>query len=77
MCPADLNNLEPSARLYKEDSKLAALQIPLASDASKARVKCSLWEWQGMAQDEGIAAATWLSTFLEKDVCLMRYIGET
>ena len=30
-----------------------------------------------MAQDEGDDAAEWLSTFLGKDVRLVRYIGET
>lgn len=34
-----------------------------------------MWEWSGVAADEGDEAATWLTTFLGRPVRLVRYLG--
>ena len=55
------------------------VQVPLfkqENDARKLR-ESSIWEWRGPTQDEGDEAAAWLSAFLEKDVRLVRYLGES
>lgn len=34
-----------------------------------------MWEWSGLAADEGDEAAAWLTAFLGKGVRLVRYLG--
>eukprot|EP00879_Flechtneria_rotunda_P009237 GHRR01009670.1.p1 GENE.GHRR01009670.1~~GHRR01009670.1.p1 ORF type:complete len:262 (+),score=80.80 GHRR01009670.1:281-1066(+) len=55
------------------------LKVPLTDPAAaveKAKIKrVNLWEWTGLAADEGNEAAQWFSRYLGKTVRLVRHIG--
>lgn len=53
------------------------MQVPVLSAQASAGelLDCVCWEWTGKAKDEGDAAAEWFSSFLEKEVRLVRYVG--
>jgi len=53
------------------------LQVSLTKGYGKKIVECSLWEWKGLTQDEGDEVADWLSSFLDKKVRLVRYLGDS
>lgn len=55
----------------------AELRVPINRPAREESelVPASVWDWSGVAEDEGEAAASWLSTFLGTPARLMRYAG--
>ena len=53
------------------------LRIPLAHTKDKTPVEVEVWAWQGMAYDEGTAAAEWFSKYLGRPAMLVRYGGDT
>ena len=54
-----------------------AFQVPLVREASeKLRlVPAEVWDWKGVAQDQGQEAAQWLSGYLGSPARLLRYVG--
>jgi uncharacterized protein YcbX len=65
------------AALTLEAPDMEPLQVPLVGPAggAKARLQVSCWEWKGEAEDEGDAAAAWLTKYLGKPHRLVRYAG--
>jgi hypothetical protein len=57
--------------------RIWTLQVSLSKGYGKNIVECSLWEWKGLTQDEGDEVADWLSSFLDKKVRLVRYLGDS
>ncbi|KAH9315645.1 hypothetical protein KI387_024272, partial [Taxus chinensis] len=49
------------------------LQIPLLQDTCERIDNISVWEWSGLALDEGDNAANWFSTYLGKPSRLVRF----
>ncbi|GMH33985.1 hypothetical protein BSKO_01819 [Bryopsis sp. KO-2023] len=50
--------------------------VPLTSSTPRDRRNCKVWEWRGVAEDEGDAVAEWLSDFLGLSVRLLKYAGD-
>ena len=40
------------------------MQVSLQPESSQEKKECSVWEWKGVAVDEGDAVADYLSKFL-------------
>lgn len=70
--------LQPGAALVVSASGMSQLQVPLtdpAAPAAPAQLKnVTVWEWSGVAADEGDEAAAWFSKFLGQPVRLVRHL---
>lgn len=56
-----------------------ALEVPLAPASPLPRCKVGVWEWEGLAGDEGSEASEWFTRYLGKTksvVRLVRWLGE-
>ena len=53
------------------------MQIGLqdVGEPGKELVESSIWEWRGPTQDEGDDASAWLTTYLGKNVRLVRLLS--
>ena len=56
---------------------MSQLKVSLAppSPCNEQLTAASVWEWKGLAADEGEKAAAWFSEYLDKPCRLVRYIG--
>lgn len=54
------------------------VQVPLDKPlpSEDQLVPVTVWDWSGVAADEGQAAAAWLTSFLGLPARLLRYVGE-
>ncbi|CAD7697411.1 unnamed protein product [Ostreobium quekettii] len=69
--------LDPGAALVLNAPHMQPVQVPLAKTADDSLLReCTVWEWSGLAQDEGDEVAQWLSEFMGTAVRLMRYRGK-
>lgn len=66
----------PDAALVLTAPGLPELCVPLAVGAERKLVPASVWDWSGLAVDEGDAAAAWFTRYLGAEARLVRYAGE-
>eukprot|EP00882_Tetradesmus_deserticola_P008434 GHRQ01008893.1.p1 GENE.GHRQ01008893.1~~GHRQ01008893.1.p1 ORF type:complete len:274 (+),score=117.08 GHRQ01008893.1:309-1130(+) len=70
--------LQPGAALVVSAPSMPQLQVPLtdpAAPAPPAQLKnVTVWEWSGVAADEGDEAAAWFSKYLGRPVRLVRHL---
>ncbi|CAD7698162.1 unnamed protein product [Ostreobium quekettii] len=68
--------LDPAAALVLNAPGMEPVQVPISKTADDSLLReCTVWEWKGLAQDEGDEVAQWLSEFMGTAVRLMRYRG--
>jgi uncharacterized protein YcbX len=65
----------PDAALVLTAPGHPPLSIPLRPSSSQPLVPVQVWDWAGLAADEGEGAAGWLSSYLNMQVRLVRYAG--
>ena len=56
-----------------------ALEVPLAPASPLPRCKVGVWEWEGLAGDEGSEASEWFTRYLGKTksvIRLVRWLGD-
>eukprot|EP00878_Enallax_costatus_P004347 GHUV01004582.1.p1 GENE.GHUV01004582.1~~GHUV01004582.1.p1 ORF type:complete len:341 (+),score=87.36 GHUV01004582.1:522-1544(+) len=75
-----LDNLQPGASLTVTAPGMPELRVPLTDPTTpvpgSSIRSVNVWEWSGPAADEGDEAAAWFSKFLDKEVRLVRFIGD-
>ena len=71
--------LPPEAAMTITAPGMRPLAVPLAPDAPLPRCKVGVWEWEGLAGDEGSAASEWFTRYLGKTkstIRLVRWLGD-
>ncbi|GAX85979.1 hypothetical protein CEUSTIGMA_g13395.t1 [Chlamydomonas eustigma] len=73
----DDNTITPASVMVVNAPDMPSLEIPIvrASDSDEVLRSVTIWEWSGLAADEGDKAADWFSKFLGIPCRLTRYLG--